>query len=831
LSAAYIDEDISKETTMAFLRCLSIALGLVCASAAAYSDTDVTLFGPRTFARGTGEPVEESASFPAIPGVGVLLVTTGADDSRRISSARLYLNDELVVGPEAFSQRAGGIRRDVALHAANVLRVVLASKPGSSLTVRVTEALPVQAGAVVTPAGGVVEVTNPASPLVGTAIHIPPDAVASPSLVTIGTSTLDALPDVPAELSAVGPPMLLQSTSSLLKPVWVDAPYPSADDTSQLRLLLHANEEQHMWELLPPIPSPDAARLRAPVSHFSVFLRVTVTIATEEINTSFTLPSDTPRNRNTAAGCIASDGTGPTNGICAGMSLVTENYFRTFAGPNGEELNCWWGADTAWNASCQAQLSFRGQKDNWTAALLSNAGLTAAYLAGALYHGFVLDYAIYKLLTNQPFTVSMLALRIPDASDPSPLFGHASVVIGWKRTSLFDGELIVYDVNDTPPAKRAIKYTDVPGVFTHMTYGTAPQYTMFAPVVDLGFGISDIIKSYLREFPCQPVSNPCRRAQLTVDARSWWQDSGISVAVGESVNLTATGTWGDSAGAVGPDGRASQVVFGPCTGIPLSDCFPLWHEPIDLLVGRIGPAGQPFRVGSSRQTTAAASGTLQFVINDRRDILWDNFGALNVSAEVCPVVEAGDIRRVWSNEAAVVYAISPGRHDPETLGATLQNRLISEGLVEAFGRAVGAGFVGGIVLNFLASEEVQVVGVNSALSVSIVNEDGIRRGLTYVDSGEFAPMALLRIGDDLCDHSITLVTRRDGRVISRERLLDPSETTQLYEQSLIDIADAVLVVGRRKPLLASGEYKLTAENHCPLDSGTGTTIIVPVAPR
>jgi hypothetical protein len=54
-----------------------------------------------------------------------------------------------------------------------------------------------------------------------------------------------------------------------------------------------------------------------------------------------------------------------------------------------------------------------------------------------------------------------------------------------------------------------------------------------------------------------------------------------------------------------------------------------------LLVGRIGNTGSPFRVGTATSLTVSASGTLQFVSNDRRDILWDNFGTLTVSIEVC----------------------------------------------------------------------------------------------------------------------------------------------------------------------------------------------------
>ena len=76
---------------------------------------DVTLpvFGPAEFGRGTGKPATETDAF-TVPERGelCLLVENGVSappHGRRISSAWLSVDGELVIGPEAFSQVIGAV--------------------------------------------------------------------------------------------------------------------------------------------------------------------------------------------------------------------------------------------------------------------------------------------------------------------------------------------------------------------------------------------------------------------------------------------------------------------------------------------------------------------------------------------------------------------------------------------------------------------------------------------------------------------------------------------------------------------------------------------------
>ena len=106
----------------------------------------------------------------------------------------------------------------------------------------------------------------------------------------------------------------------------------------------------------------------------------------------------------------------------------------------------------------------------------------------------------------------------------------------------------------------------------------------------------------------------------------------VALQPGDAVSVSATGTWGDSAGTTDVNGRSSQIVNGP------PDVVPLPGEPIMLLVGRVGLSGAPFRVGTARTFTisgvATARPSLFLAPNDRFDTLFDNFGSLTVTITI-----------------------------------------------------------------------------------------------------------------------------------------------------------------------------------------------------
>lgn len=101
-----------------------------------------TVYGPRRFTRDTGQPVNviESFSIPADAGAPfTILVENGAPGgSNRVSSATIKLNGTNLYTSNDFNQNVASLTKPVTLAATNTLEVMLASAPGSYLTITFT---------------------------------------------------------------------------------------------------------------------------------------------------------------------------------------------------------------------------------------------------------------------------------------------------------------------------------------------------------------------------------------------------------------------------------------------------------------------------------------------------------------------------------------------------------------------------------------------------------------------------------------------------------------------------------------------------------------------
>jgi|FLYN01.1.fsa_nt_gi hypothetical protein len=133
---------------------------------------------------------------------------------------------------------------------------------------------------------------------------------------------------------------------------------------------------------------------------------------------------------------------------------------------------------------------------------------------------------------------------------------------------------------------------------------------------------------------------------VTVDAQEEWQDTGVSLTVGDDIVIEyVDGEWTnfDGESLFGPEGGASFI----CEG---SDCVePLPGYPQGALIGRIG-FGSPFAVGEYLQLTANAPGMLQFRMNDVGT--YDNKGSLRMRVTVSDPSECG----VWLD----IAPLNPG---------------------------------------------------------------------------------------------------------------------------------------------------------------------------
>jgi hypothetical protein len=112
-----------------------------------------------------------------------------------------------------------------------------------------------------------------------------------------------------------------------------------------------------------------------------------------------------------------------------------------------------------------------------------------------------------------------------------------------------------------------------------------------------------------------------RERTVSVDARSPWTDTGVTVRNGQDVTFTASGEvrWGPGR-RDGAEGERNS---------PYNRARPMPDRNAAALIGRIGENGDPFFIGNTRgPLRLRGSGRLYLGIND--DFLQDNSGALRV---------------------------------------------------------------------------------------------------------------------------------------------------------------------------------------------------------
>jgi hypothetical protein len=112
-----------------------------------------------------------------------------------------------------------------------------------------------------------------------------------------------------------------------------------------------------------------------------------------------------------------------------------------------------------------------------------------------------------------------------------------------------------------------------------------------------------------------------RERSVSVRGSDQWTDTGIEVRAGREIYFTASGqvTWGRDR-KDGPEGER---------GSPRNPGRPIPNRPGAALIGKVGPNGDPFYIGSDEGAVRMrSSGRLYLGIND--DFLLDNSGAFHV---------------------------------------------------------------------------------------------------------------------------------------------------------------------------------------------------------
>lgn len=118
------------------------------------------------------------------------------------------------------------------------------------------------------------------------------------------------------------------------------------------------------------------------------------------------------------------------------------------------------------------------------------------------------------------------------------------------------------------------------------------------------------------------------RSWLSVDSKKPWQSTGINVSADYEVRINASGNWNAHPNAY-PDGHGPEG-----TGVPCPPGYAMPGASEGALIGKFGPGGAPFMVGSG-WVGKTPGGTLFLTINDDLggaygDGFGDNKGSLHV---------------------------------------------------------------------------------------------------------------------------------------------------------------------------------------------------------
>lgn len=139
---------------------------------------------------------------------------------------------------------------------------------------------------------------------------------------------------------------------------------------------------------------------------------------------------------------------------------------------------------------------------------------------------------------------------------------------------------------------------------------------------------------------------------VSVDAQYMWTDTGLDLATGDYVLITASGqatastSPGDAANRyVGPDGWGEQPIFYNTQGKPHRWKLVLGDgSSLEALIGKVGSSGDPFKVGSNYSFTATQAGRLFLGVNH--------------------VVSDANGNRIWNNdERGRIWTGSDGAFD------------------------------------------------------------------------------------------------------------------------------------------------------------------------
>ena len=259
--------------------------------------------------------------------------------------------------------------------------------------------------------GGLVQVTDPSSPLLGVAVEIPENSLSGNSIITIALEQNP--PPPPPGSNPASLPINFETSNDLTGYVALKIPVALPQNENQFPEARYYDEISGQWELLPSsYYNYEDGYLIVYTYHFTViqaFYDWWVDYK-KSADIGFNLGSDSLLYDNKTNNCgVLSD-----LGLCSGMSAWVSWYFDNI----GHGIKCKYSKDEGMYLSC------------WGSKNILDLGVFLLSVPRALAPGsFTFNWMIDTLRKGETARITMGGVKIPSNEG----FGgkHAVVVVGW----------------------------------------------------------------------------------------------------------------------------------------------------------------------------------------------------------------------------------------------------------------------------------------------------------------------------------------------------------------------------------------------------------------
>ena len=372
-----------------------------------------------------------------------------------------------------------------------------------------------EAWAVIGPEGGVVNVTDPESPLAGARIDIPEGAVTEDTTFTISAvADPPQLPN-PEDIAEASPTVNIEADNELSGFIAVTIPCPTVTNVTQIMKAYHYDEGTSEWEEVPSVFSnAEAGTITIMTDHLSWYRAVIEAIYINPASfalSDFCLGSDRTTFKNDYY-YTSPDPDACTEGMCHGMSSLVKYWYEN----KDTDLQCAYSPEAGAPVTCNLQ---RMHENIWSRPLLiAEYSTTGIFDATAVW-----QWCLTLLNTGH---VPLIAI-----SD-GLVFSNRHCVAGykWEHSTAGDilGYLYIYDPDEPTNANLRItcRATTLLGIpIVKMEYSNdGHDYKYF--VNSFIYKSQSVVEDLISDFP---PDNWCQSTPVT------FPDTNLDAVVREAI--------------------------------------------------------------------------------------------------------------------------------------------------------------------------------------------------------------------------------------------------------------------------------------------------------